>query len=464
MEKSILKYLAGFNGQFAEMGDGIRLHELFQAASAGYLDVLQDYSLLRDVAKTINVLEVLLGRAHVQVRHTKELRHLQMANKMDSQGFNMTVKEPKLWKNNGGKIAPEHVYNNMYEDEIAIYENRFIKLVIDEIAAYLYELMSDLAYSFGNIHSRINSGPTIAGALNMAEGADSDVAGILAHGDDPDLTDYEAVQKLYKKVTRFKHSQLYIECAKKPPLSADIQLTNILTHDAYYRACLIFHNKLKRVRFVDISAEDTLYNNVLIKLLYALNKCGYTPMRDITLEQTAGRYLCDSYIFTNGTFYIRLNSLNRSELEIATYLNRQDEDGEILGEYVSHTAVDVVDYVPELTEKTTPAYRASRISYGFSDAFNAVLSRYPIKADGILNFVNRGSIECSFAEDFVRSLTCVLDGSHKLYSERCPICGSRYVVKGQHSMECSQCGGLWSPIVLDDKEKIWIKRMRYSTN
>ncbi len=464
MEKSILKYLAGFNEQIAAIGDKVNIYDLFIQASEGRMNVDQDYSWLDEITKAVNLIEALLGHVHIQAKNVKELRHLETANRVDSQAFNMTIKEPKLWTGHGNVVTPEYVYNNTFEDDLTIYENRFIKLLIDELISYLYDTMNEISYSFGNIHGQINSGPTIAGALKMTDTVNRSGAGILADDNNPALPDYCTVEKLLKKVTRFKYSPLYTECAKKPPLTGAIQQTNILIHDPYYKGCLIFYHKLKRMRFININAEDALYNNILFKLLFAMYRNGYLPTQQTALELTGGRYRCDNYVLAKGEFYIRLDTLSESEIGIATYLNRADGEGKVMNEYVSYTVVNISDYVPGLTESANARYRANRIRCGFNDAFTLVLSHYPINADGVINLINKGSIQSRAADDFVQSLTCMLKGSHRIYSERCPICGSRFVLKNQHSTECSQCGGLWSTVTIRGEEKIWIKRVRYSVS
>lgn len=457
MEKSILKYLAGFADRVHAYGNSLSVSSLFADGDAGKLNIYEDYSWLESFGEAVKLIQALFAHMHIHVKHLKELRRLETANRVDSEAFNMTMREPKLWTCTRGKVAPELVYHNAFEDDYAIYENRFIKLLIDEMARYLAGTLNELSMSFGDLNSYLNSGPTAAGELGEG-GHDENV---LASADEKTIAVYESIEAMLKRVNRLKYSKLYTECDKLPPLTGTVQATNIIVHDEYYRGCYLFYRALRRMLLIDSDAGGTLFNNVFLRLLYAMHRCGYRPLNGGALPKSGGRYGCSNLVMAKGDYFIRLDTYDSDEIGLAVYMNRTDANNVIMPEYISYVALKVAEYMPDIAEEQVALYRKEKIAGGFDEAFVLVLSHYPAKVDGIVNVVNKGEFYSRGVRDFVNSLTVMLKGSHRVYSKRCPVCGSRFVMKSDHAVECGQCGGRWSFVKINGIEKIWLKRIRH---
>ena len=192
-----------------------------------------------------------------------------------------------------------------------------------------------------------------------------------------------------------------------------------------------------------------------------MHRCGYRPLNCGALPKSGGRYGCSNLVMAKGDYFIRLDTYDSDEIGLTVYMNRTDSNNVIMPEYISYVALKVAEYMPDIAEEQVALYRKEKIAGGFDEAFVLVLSHYPAKVDGIVNVVNRGEFYSRGVRDFVNSLTVMLKGSHRVYSKRCPVCGSRFVMKSDHAVECGQCGGRWSFVKINGVEKIWLKRIRH---
>lgn len=462
MEKSILKYLAEFSELALNYGSTVNLNALFGDADRGKLNIAEDFSWLEDFSYVMERIQGILTHGHIHVKYVKDLRRAETASRVDSDCFHMTMREPRLWRKAGDSVAPEFVYHNSYEDEHAIYENRFVKQLIDEMTRYLADTLNELALSFGSLRTYFNSELPVTEALRLAHNAkkNSDDDQVLANSDDPVVKRAEAVEYLFNKATRFKYSRLYIECAKLPPITGNVQATNILLHDPNYRTAYIFYKKLRHMRLQDADMNNALFNNVLLRLIYALKKSGYSLSTTAPLYSQNGRLMCKDFIMEKGEFALRIDTYESNELTLTSFMRNRERPDKAYD--LSCVAIKVADFAPDTAEKDINSYREAKIKKGFNDAFIFVLSRLPTKTDGIINLANRsGEFYSRAAQDFIQSLTLLLGGSHKIFSKRCPVCGSRYVEQSDNSFICSQCGGQWSLVIGDNNEKVWVKRLRH---
>ena len=100
------------------------------------------------------------------------------------------------------------------------------------------------------------------------------------------------------------------------------------------------------------------------------------------------------------------------------------------------------------------SFRSEFNLFSFADQNEALslMPKRPVRS-------NKGDFGSRAVEDFIRSLTMQLDGSHRIFSKRCPICGNRYAGEGDvHT--CFYCESVWSLVEELGVEKVWLKRIR----
>lgn len=473
MEKSVVKYLAEFAERLDnDYGDSIDVRRLFADADNGKLNIADDLSWLEDFARVLDFIQRILGKEHLHVKHVKQVVKVQAASRLDSEGFALTLKEPRFWKDSDRGPRPESVYMNIFEDEYAIYENRFIKMLIDEIIRYLSGTLSELAGLVGNLRTYFGSKLTAAGALRMSSEKENAVKNaddtrVLADGEDPIITVYDRVESLLKKAVTFKNSTLYRECQGKP-LSGAIQPTNILTKNHAYRECYLFYKRFCAMRGRNKHLADALFDNGMLRLIYATYRSGYRIVGKPTIGRLAnGSRVYDKVCLQKDSFTIELSVVGKEELLVKTSMRRGafsyagESAEDMLRRYSSRVIVKVVDCDAEESGDLAAAYRKEKLAQGYEDAFLAVYSRKPTGGEGVINFANKGDFGCRAAEDFVRSLTMQLLGAHKIFGKRCPVCGAKCADTGESLLSCITCESAWSLVQEEDADKVWVKRIRH---
>ena len=470
MEKSVIKYLADFSLCLEDLyGDTIDVRRMFRDADSGKLNIVDSMSWLDDFKATLTCLQRILAKEHLHVKFLKELVKVQVASRIDKEGFAMTLREPRVWKMSDTGLRPEEVYTTLYEDEYAIYENRFIKMLIDAMIDYLTAMRNEIGESLGTLQTYFGSKSTIASVLRIKEkyntrGADDDR--VLAGEGDPVVQLYDEVETMLRKMKRFKSSRLYKECAKKPPIIGPIQPTNILTKDYSYRVCFLFYKRLAKMRRHEKDVVSALRTNGLLGILYALNKSGYRLMRTTYVPKVGeDLYGIDSITMQNNFVRIQINTVGSGELSFQISMRVIDKTNptrELGPRYKSTVLLKFSDCTPKKAEKLIEEYRKEKLENGsgiYDEAYIAIYSRKPAEAEGVFNFANKGDFGSRMVEDFIRSLTMQIDGSHRIFSKRCPVCGNRYAGDGDvHT--CFYCESIWSLVDELGVEKVWLKRIR----
>ncbi|MBQ8343153.1 MAG: DUF2357 domain-containing protein [Clostridia bacterium] len=470
MEKSVVKYLAEFSQRLDDdYGETVEIGRLFADADNGKLNIADDLSWLADFEKAIGFIQRILGNEHLHVKYVKNIVKVQAASRLDSEGFAWTLKEPRLWKGSDRGPRPESVYMTMFEDEYAIYENRFIKMLIDEIIRYLSGTLTELADSLGNLRAYFGSRLTEAGALRMSDEQghsvqNADDKRVLAEGGNPVVEVYDRVETLLKRAIRFKNSTLYRECRGKP-LSGAIQPTNILTKNHAYRECYLFYQRFCAMSGHNKRLENTLFDNGILRLLYATYCNGYRIVGKPTIGRFSdGGRSCKKVNLQKDNFTIEVSALNKQEIQLTTTMRGAsgEENAQDAGRrYTSRVMIKISDCEAERSGVLAENYRKEKLAQGYDDAYLAVYSRKPMGYDGVINFANKGDFGCRAVEDFVRSLTMQLVGAHKIFGKRCPVCGTKCVDTGESVLSCIHCGSTWSLVQDGEEEKVWVKRIRH---
>ncbi len=474
MERSVVKYLAEFSERLdSDYGERIDIGKLFKDADNGKLNIADDLSWIEDFANTLGYIQRILGNEHLHVKYEKHIVKVHTASRLDSEGVALTLKEPRLWKNSDKGPRPESVYMTVFEDEYAIYENRFIKMLIDEIIRYLSGTLAELSTSLGNLRAYFGSRLTAAGALRMSDeggqaAKNADDKRVLADEENPIVAVYERVEELLKRALKFKNSTLYRECQGKP-ISGAIQPTNILTKNPAYRECYLFYKRFCAMSGHNKHLENTLFDNGILRLLYATYRNGYRIVEKSEIMRFSdGGRICKKVDLQKDGFLIEVSALNKREILLTSFMRKngtkskatKNAEEETDRRYVSKVMIRISDGDGENGGVLADLYRKEKIAQGYDDAYLAMYSRNPIDADGVINFANKGDFGCRAVEDFVRSLTMQLAGAHKVFGKRCPVCGTKCVDTGESVLSCVNCGSTWSLVQDGETEKVWVKRIR----
>lgn len=363
---------------------------------------LQQSSLTRDkeyfaeLKFIISVINTIIAKPHILSKEEQVIIRSEQAKSLNSDSFNLTIKDPSLWKENSERLMqPEYVHNVLYTDKIDIYENMFICLLIDLINS---ELISYRTHYLKLVSTLDNS--------DLIVNKDYVIEAI-------ELTD-----SLLRKLRYIKNSSFYKTVSKTQFNEVFIKPTNILLKDRLYNYCYKFYKKM--IVYEDLNALIVDFNyyltNLIIKALFNL---GYKRISNMS--------------FTNGIFSLEFKITNTKYIDIFVESNKYKKP-------YRHRLI--IDTAEELNN-----YEDSDIlTYSLFDIWNI----YDIKKDSCLS----SSVipEIKLIENYLNKLTHIIKVDSNIYKKYCLVCRNS-IDDYNNTYVCEKCGSIYT--YLDDNT-IWL--------
>lgn len=426
----------------------------------------KDYEWLDEFSNVINCVRSIVMKPRIHVKIEKEILKADVANQVDIAGFNMTVRDSKLWKlNEIGENVPESVYANIAEDDITIYENRFITSLINR----MYEILSrNILKLYNEIISldllvgKTNKVVSNLDVFNSKNEKDIDfiLKDVLTKSDDPMLDVLQRMILVKKRIIQIMGTFFYRRCMKAAPLAlANVMQTNILIHEASYRYCYMYSRKILNMNALNTESvikTSTYANYVLVCLLNAFIRNGFKISKTDNVEFKNNRLTVNNLSISKGDFHILLDTAQKA-IQLKTYYKPSPK--KVNDDFAVNTSITQIKYV---LDSVSDAELKDIINNTCITYHNCIIATPNVVShiDGVYTIAPSFALTERNFDDLIRSLTIILEGSSFVYSAKCPVCGSRIVVFDDNinAYEDLTCGSLWSMIEEDGHEMIWIKR------
>lgn len=220
------KKLAEFIDEWREVAECGSVSRIYNAVRVRDIPSLQEASLLgdsdylREVASVLRIISSIIHHPHLTNRSEEVISRIEQVGHLENEEFREVLRDSKLWKKHGVEMIPEEVHYHQHIDEIKIYENRFIVLLIDllgkEMEKYNSFYLSKL--------------PTVS--LHDKRLKSGKIGEILI-----------LIDNISRRIRFIKNTYFYKEISKEKSLYGRIRPTNILTKDRLYRRCYKFYLK-----------------------------------------------------------------------------------------------------------------------------------------------------------------------------------------------------------------------------
>ena len=181
----------------------------------------EDGVFLGDISRIISVIMSIVGHPHMSNRREEIVARIERVKQLSNEEFTRVIRESSFWKKRGLDMVPEQVYYYQHVDELVIYENQFICLLVNLIEGELL--------SYADFYLAMT--PTLSEQDSLAP-ANEDLAGYL-----------ENISRQLKRIGIIKSTRFYKEISKRRPIGRNVQRTNILIHDNLYKQCYIFYRR-----------------------------------------------------------------------------------------------------------------------------------------------------------------------------------------------------------------------------
>ena len=376
----------------------------------------EDCSYFKEALSLLGIILSIAEKPHVSTRREEVFARIEQAGQLSADDFKRVCRDGSLWKRRGVKMVPEELYYFRNEDELCIYENRFIVLLIDLIGKEITELKR----VYGERLPRI--------------GENTDV---LYAGDAGMALDF--ARNIEKRVAYLKNTGFYKIVGKEKPLKGRISPTNILLKDLKYRACFKFYNGFLKYQCEGEEAED-FRSIIKIYILKSLKKLGFDFKEGKNLNEYKA---CGKEFLLNFDFH---------------------KKGAVILDVTHKISKKTVKYAL-FAEDGRSAEAAEEFTSG-DDGKNfcsvEMIGEWSLK-DGVTHELlsRAGQTEEEMIYSWLASKIRLIRADSSVYKKYCPACGVSGVYENDGDFFCPNCGTRYAFTQNSSGESvIWICKLR----
>ena len=376
----------------------------------------EDCSYFKEALSLLGIILSIAEKPHVSTRREEVFARIEQAGQLSADDFKRVCRDGSLWKRRGVKMVPEELYYFRNEDELCIYENRFIVLLIDLIGREITELKR----VYGERLPRIgeNTDELYAGDAGMA---------------------LDFARNIEKRVAYLKNTGFYKIVGKEKPLKGRISPTNILLKDLKYRACFKFYNGFLKYQCEGEEAED-MRSIIKIYILKSLKKLGFDLKEGKNLNEYKA---CGKEFSLNFDFH---------------------KKGAVILDVTHKISKKTVKYAL-FAEDGRSAEAAEEFASG-DDGKNfcsvEMIGEWSLK-DGVTHELlsRAGQTEEEMIYSWLASKIRLIRADSSVYKKYCPACGVSGVYENDGDFFCPNCGTRYAFIQNSSGESvIWICKLR----
>ncbi len=372
-----------------------------------------DRSFLREVASVLNVIVSIIYHPHISNKREEVIIRIEQAQQVGQEAFLATIKDGKLWKKHDIRMIPEEVYYYQHEDELRIYENRFIGFLIDLIDRELAKFSTFYL-------SRL---PTLT---VLDETLDSKQIGEVI----------VEIDRLRRKTQFIKNTYFYKEVSKGKPISSKVQPTNILLKNRLYRFCFKFYRSVARYEDVSAAKRD-LRAYYMILLFKELRRGGF----ELVLSEK-GRYN-----FENADFSLVVETVEGGALSLAVQCRSMPAP---VSKHILGFCVETERQVAESEFDDTDTYEGAEM-----------LSLWELcyADEGNLSGFQTGTEE-ELIHNWLATKINKVAADKNIYKKYCPVCRSRGIDATDGIYTCPACGSRYMFDETCGEDMVWFRKIR----
>ena len=361
-----------------------------------------DKSFFDEISFVLSVIITIIKHPHIASFDKDEIIRADLAGHIENDSFQMVFKDPKLWRDKQDEMIPEEVYYHEHIDELKIYENIFIGMLINLIDQDLKK-----THEF-----YISLLPTLSATKQLATSEEVKYA-------------INKCEKELKKIRYIKDTFFYKQIKKCNLNLRKIIPTNILLKDRLYNYCYKFYKKF--IRYDDKEALHHDFTKYYFYLLLQQLKKRKAPMTKAS-ESSLSFSLGDFELSVNKSDTLPLIKLvakaNNYQNEVNLYCLFEKEE-------LANLDVAVGDgYIVDIWNLyNTDGERINKMALSEQKLLAALIDEMLLTAEADM----------------------------EIYSRICPVCRNHSLNFDEGTYSCESCK---SRYVFIDHHHIWFLRTR----
>jgi hypothetical protein len=389
---------------------------------------------------------------------------------IDTQSFLKTLGEARLRKRKSSGMSPEKVYSYENIDNLRIYENIFIVMLIDYLYSEIDSLMKSYEGRFGSLYNYSGMERLSYenyGLFSQIDGVTMKNREVLTQNRESEVSLYKEIAKLEKKLRQVRGTDFYIDVKKARPIKGAIQPTNILLKDNLYSKCYRFY--IANVSIVEEKKKRELYTNYifvslskeLIDLGYKLAPISKRKNRRIRLKDSIS--LTETLYFYNDFFSIGLiDDRLFGGIKVKVKLNKVGFR-KLTSEEVAESYILPIIRLDSFSLEESRERVKRIIGSGISRVTICLLESTSLENYSDFDILNYSTYRIKGQEDALKNLltsyTTLLKGSKDIYETHCPVCGNSSLIQEKNSYRCLNCKSSYSLYSAGKANYIWIKSL-----
>ena len=404
--------------------------------------VTNDYIFADDIATAIKYIKNIFREPHISIKQDEIISLSSTASKFDARSLNETIKDEKLWRVRGNSVKPEYVHAYVNEENLAIYENKFICYLVDTLYTATTQKISSLCKNLTTVNKKINANGDENFSLDDYNNyvSDNGEIPVLLTTKEPIVAIISSLIKSRNMLEILKSDKLYTACNKTGKFNGnDIKSTNIFENDVNYNYCYNFYLNYFN-KDVKLCNEDEMYNNfVKVSLFSAISSLGFAPSTEnenLSISNSAILNF-NKISFSNVPFTINaISKDNNVELEVVN-----DVDGNSAKYLVLINPKDAQNDEYDILYTNVYAITPKECN---SDNEYLVVPTQKSSYDNLINLI--------------KSLLIIVEGAEFIHTMYCPVCGSPLIAPDYKDYSCMNCECVYHVYNYEYKDLIWIKR------
>ncbi len=397
------------------------------------LSFKSDLSYFDEISFVLSVITSIISHPHISTQNENIILRTEFANSVSAETFRETLRDPKLWKKEGLHMTPEYVHYHQSIDNLCIFENVFVVMLVKLLSAELGKYADFYASLI-----RTFSGQD---QLSLDE---HNVSVALAK-----------IRTLNKKLRYIRNTRFYKEINRKYKTPHTVHPTNILLKDRLYNYCFKFYRTLitypdKTALMQDFSIH---YYMLLLKSLSA---------RGFVLCGECGELIFDEngslkpvpMALENALYRVRFEPYGENQGIVLTVEHKW-----IKQEGARHSR-HLLLFSPQSSFSDVDEGAAEDTSYTTVEAISLWNMAYV--ENGTVPVYRNPLSEQEVMDEWLSCKLSASRASMALYRTFCPSCQSPNVNADEHYVRhCSQCGSQFA-FFKDEEghENLWFLKLR----
>ena len=400
--KDTIEYISRFEAKHQTLNNIYQYVGELNLFSLQGMNYQFDKSFFDEISFVLSVIITIIKHPHIASYDIDEIIRADLAGHIENDSFQMVFKDPKLWKDKENEMIPEEVYYHEHVDEIKIYENIFIGMLINLIEQDLKK-----THEF-----YISLLPTLSATKQLITNEEVKYA-------------INKCEKELKKIRYIKETFFFKQIKKCNLNLRRIIPTNILLKDRLYNYCFKFYKKF--IRYED---KETLHHDFTKYYFYLLLQ--QLKKRKAVLVKAVDNSLC----LNLGGFEIEINKQDQLPL-IKLNISAGGFNNEVnlicLFDHAEHTNLELPSgdgYIVDIWNLyNTDGERLNKMALSEQRLISLFLDNALLKAEA----------------------------DPEIYTKICPVCKNHSLSVENDIYECDHCGTKY--VFVDDKH-IWFLRTR----